>query len=80
MQSLDHLSSSPYLFGNTPLEQAKIEMYRRKIEFDGMQSAGEVFRNAAKAFKDRAFADQKNSQIPALIERGKARTELFFNF
>jgi len=79
---LDSLSPiSPNLFGNSPIEKATIEMYRRKIEFDGMQSAGEAFRNSAKSFKDRAFAGtEKIPQIPELINRGKIRTEIFFNF
>ena len=79
---LDSLSpSSPNLFGNSPIEKATIEMYRRKIEFDGIQSAGEAFRNSAKSFKDRAFAGtEKIAQIPELIHRGKIRTETFFNF
>ena len=79
---LDSLSpSSSNLFGNSPIEEATIEMYRRKIEFDGMQSAGEAFRNSAKSFKDRAFAGtDKIAQIPQLIDRGKIRTEIFFDF
>ena len=78
---LNCIKPSPKLFGNSSLEQAKIEMYRRKIEFDGMQSAGEAFRNSAKSFKDRAFAGtDKIPQIPELIDRGKIRTEIFFNF
>ena len=79
---LDSLSpSSSNLFGNSPIEEATIEMYRRKIEFDGMQSAGEAFRNSAKSFKDRAFAGtHKIPQIPQLIDRGKIRTEIFFDF
>ena len=79
---LDSLSpSSSNLFGNSPIEEATIEMYRRKIEFDGMQSAGEAFRNSAKSFKNRAFAGTyKIPQIPQLIDRGKIRTEIFFDF
>ena len=79
---LDSLSpSSSNLFGNSPIEEATIEMYRRKIEFDGMQSAGEAFRNSAKSFKDRAFAGtNKIPQVPELIGRGKIRTEIFFDF
>ncbi|MAJ24587.1 MAG: glutathione S-transferase [Rickettsiales bacterium] len=78
---LDCLYPTPRLFGNTPLEQAKVEMFRRKIEYDGMQAAGEAFRNSAKSFKGRAFAGPVAvNQIPALIERGKFRTELFFEF
>ena len=79
---LDSLSTtSPNLFGTSPIEKATIEMYRRKIEFDGMQATGEAFRNSAKSFKDRAFAGtDKIAQIPELIDRGKTRTEIFFNF
>ena len=48
---LDCLKPSPKLFGNSSLEQAKVEMYRRKVEFEGMQSVGESFRNSSKTFK-----------------------------
>ena len=75
------MSPSPSLFGLSPIEKATIEMFRRKVEFDGMQAAGEAFRNSVKSFKDRAFAGPgKIPQIPQLIERGKARTEVFFDF
>ena len=61
--------------------QAKIEMYRRKVELEGMQAVGESFRNSSKAFKDRAMAGpSKIAQIPELIERGKIRAEAFFDF
>jgi glutathione S-transferase len=63
------------------LEAAKIEMYRRKIEFDGLQAVGEAFRNSVNAFKERVFAGPtKISAIPELVNRGKKRSILFFNF
>ena len=78
---LDCIKPTPKLFGNSSLEQAKIEMYRRKIEFEGMQPIGESFRNSSKAFKGRAIAGpSKIEQIPELIERGKIRAEAFFDF
>ena len=78
---LDFKVPSPKLFGNTPLEIAKIEMYRRKIEFDGLQAVGEAFRNSVKTFKERVFAGPtKISAIPELVNRGKKRSILFFNF
>ena len=78
---IDCLEPSPKLFGNSSLEQAKVEMYRRKVEFEGMQSVGEAFRNSSKAFKGRAIAGpSKIAQIPELIERGKVRAEAFFDF
>tara|TARA_B100000902_G_C27194595_1_gene855775 strand:- start:242 stop:889 length:648 start_codon:yes stop_codon:yes gene_type:complete len=78
---LENLYPKPAIFGKSPLEKAKIEMYRRKVEFDGMQPVGEAFRNGSKAFKDRAYAGPiKVAQIPDLIERGKIRAEYFFDF
>jgi glutathione S-transferase len=78
---LECIQPSPKLFGQSSLEQAKIEMYRRKIEFDGMQAVGESFRNSSKAFAGRAIAGpSKIAQIPELIQRGKVRAEMFFDF
>ncbi|MEC8100321.1 MAG: glutathione S-transferase [Pseudomonadota bacterium] len=78
---LESMYPSFNLFGLKPLEIAKIEMYRRKIEFDGLQAVGEAFRNSASAFKERAFAGpNKIPAIPALIERGKKRAIIFFDF
>ncbi len=72
---------TPNLFGNNPLEVAKIEMYRRKVEFDGLLSVGEAFRNSVSAFKDRVFAGPtKISAISELVNRGRKRSILFFNF
>ena len=48
---LDFKKPAPKLFGSSPLEVAKIEMFRRKVEFDGLQAVGEAFRNSSKAFK-----------------------------
>ena len=78
---LDYKYPHPNLFGKTPLEIAKIEMYRRKVEFDGLQAVGEAFRNSVGAFKDRVFAGPaKISAIPELVNRGKKRTVIFFDF
>ena len=47
-------------------------MFRRKVEFDGLQAIGEAFRNSASAFQERVFAGPvKISAIPELITRGK---------
>ena len=69
------------LMGKTALEKAKIEMMRRKVEFDGLQAVGEAFRNSVKAFKGRAIAGPVSiPQISDLVKRGRLRTELFFDF
>ena len=62
---IDSLYPSPFLFGKTPIEKAKILMYQRKVEHEGMLPAGEAFRNSSKAFKERAIAGPiKIAQIP----------------
>ena len=78
---IECLNSSPCLFGKSSIEKAKIEMFLRKIELDGLQAVGEAFRNSSKAFKNRAFAGtNKIAQIPDLIQRGKIRAKIFFEF
>ena len=78
---IDLLYPKPKLFGSTPLEVARTEMYRRKVEFDGLQAVGEAFRNSSAAFKERVFAGpNKVPALPELIERGKRRTVIFFDF
>ena len=71
----------PNLFGKSAMELGEIEMYRRKVEIDGLNSVGEALRNSSSAFKDRAIAGpNKIKQIPELVKRGKNRTNLFFDF
>ena len=56
-------------------------MYRRKVEFDGLQAVGEAFRNSVSCFKERVFAGPaKILAIPELVKRGKKRSILFFDF
>ena len=72
---------TPNLLGKSALEQGVIEMFRRKIEIDGLNSVGEAFRNSTKAFKDRAIpGTEKIKQIPALVKRGKKGPICFFDF
>ena len=63
---------SPNLMGKTALEKAKIEMMRRKVEFDGLQAVGEAFRAIAGPISI--------PQISDLVKRGRLRTEIFFDF
>lgn len=41
------------LFGNTPLEQAQVEMWHRVVELQGLIPAMQAFRNISGIFKDR---------------------------
>ncbi len=71
---------NPPLFGSTPREQALVEMWSRRAELEGFLAVAEALRNSLERFKDRALPGPRNySQIPALVERGKARVRAFFD-
>ncbi|MBK17741.1 MAG: glutathione S-transferase [Rhodospirillaceae bacterium] len=74
------LHPEPPLMGTSPQEIAQIEMWERLAELDGMQAIAEFYRNSKGSFADRSLPGYSNSlqQIPALIERGKARLEQFY--
>ncbi|PSW05481.1 glutathione S-transferase [Photobacterium lipolyticum] len=45
--------SAPSLFGDTPLERANVEMWQRVVEFQGLYTAMQAFRNISGIYKDR---------------------------
>ena len=76
----DAIQPEPYLFGKEPIEKGLIEMWRRRIESDGLAAVAESFRNSVKAFRNRAFSGpSKIVQIPDLIERGKKRANILLD-
>lgn len=76
---LEALHPEPRLFGSDPKQAALIDMWERKCEFEGLQAAAEVFRNALPAFAGRGMGGYEVpiAQIPALIERGTLRVHQF---
>ena len=75
---LEALHPTPPLFGITPKEQAMVEMWSRRAELEGFMAVAEALRNSVERFKDRALPGPRNyAQIPALVERGKARAAGF---
>lgn len=76
---IEAIHPEPRLFGSTPLESARIDMWERICEFQGIQAVAEVFRNAIPVFKDRGMGGytQVITQIPELVTRGKVRYEAF---
>jgi glutathione S-transferase len=66
------LNPEPNLFGTTPFEQAEIESWQRRMEFEGMFNIAAAFRNTAPAYEDRGAAGAlpPTPQIPAMAERG----------
>lgn len=74
------MQPDPPLFGKTPLEQALVEMWSRRAEFEGLLAVADALRNSAPAFKNRALPGADDfAQIPALVERGQRRTKRFFD-
>jgi glutathione S-transferase len=66
------LHPAPDLFGRTALEQAEVERWQRRMEFEGLFSIAAVFRNSAPDYADRGVpgAGPATPQIAELAERG----------
>jgi len=77
---LEAFQPEPNLMGETPQEQAVIEMRQREMEFDGLMSIAAVFRNTAPQFKVRPHpgAVPEMEQLPGLAARGQVLTGLWF--
>ena len=77
---LEALNPEPPLFGSTPLEQARVEMWSRRAELTGLLHAADVVRNSIAFFADKSLPGVQGGspQIEALIERGKAGLDRFF--
>ncbi len=68
----------PPLLGTTPEEKAEIASWNWRVEFEGLLAIAESMRNSAPAMANRALPGPVNyAQIPALAERGFARTRQF---
>ena len=75
------LNPDPPLMGADALEMARVEMWERMSEFEGLLAVAESFRNAKRSFSGRALpgVPGEMAQIPELIERGRQRAALYFN-
>ncbi len=71
---LEESYPSPPLMGIDAKDKALVAMWERRAELEGFLAVGEAFRNSSPAFKDHALSGPHiYAQIPALVERGKAR-------
>jgi glutathione S-transferase len=69
----------PALMGTGPLASATVAAWQRQVERDGFFAVAEALRNSSAAFKGRALPGADDyEQIPALVERGRARVGKFF--
>jgi len=79
-QYLESQYPEPVLMGQSALEQALVSMWNSKIEQNGLAALAETLRNRAKGMQDRALPGPLNlAQIPQLVDRGRIRTEAFFD-
>ena len=78
---LEETHPEPALMGTDALSKAQIEARQRHMEFDGLFSAAETFRNAYPRFSKRGLGGNVGAveAIPALVERGKASILRFYN-
>jgi glutathione S-transferase len=69
----------PPLMGADPQDRAIVADWHHRIERQGFWAVGDAFRNSAPGLKGRALPGPDDyEQIPALAERGRARTTRFF--
>jgi glutathione S-transferase len=76
---LEEVYPEPPLLGRDAKEKALVAMWDHRFEIDGFLAVAEALRNASPRMQGRAlpgFAEV--AQIPALVERGKARVARFF--
>jgi glutathione S-transferase len=79
-QYLEDTVPEPPLFGRDARERALALMWNTKIEQQGLSALADLFRNRSKGFKGRALPGPVGfDQIPALVERGRMRSEQFFD-
>jgi glutathione S-transferase len=76
---LEQTRPQPPLMGVDAADRAIVAEWQRRAESDGFLAVAEAFRNSTPAFKTRALPGPDDyAQIPALVERGRARTRAFF--
>lgn len=76
---LEELHPDPPLMGSTALEKAKVDMWERKADFEGMLAVVENFRNRFPAYAERVIPGVKGvAQISELVGRGRQSVERFY--
>jgi glutathione S-transferase len=77
---IEEIQPEPPLLGTTAKDQAVVTMWERRMEIDGFFAVVEALRNSVSFFKNRAVVGPHDyDQIPALAERGRARTLDFYD-
>ena len=75
----ESLHPDPPLFGTDAKSRAVIASALRHMEFDGLQSVAEVFRNSNPVFANRSISGTEGvPAVPGLVARGRASVARFF--
>jgi len=76
----EELHPTPPMWGTTPLERARADMWERRAYEEGLVAIAEVFRNRHPLFADRGLPGSAEpvKQIPELVERGQQRVARFW--
>lgn len=78
---IEEIHPEPPLMGRDAKDKAIVEMWSRRVEFEGYMAAAEAVRNGLPMFEDRALPGLAGgvAQVPALVERGKQTMSRFFD-
>ena len=71
---------NPPLFGTDPVSMGQITCWENRANEEGMLAFGEYFRNTHPDFADRGLPGSAEliPQVPALVDRAKARARRFY--
>ena len=77
---LEETHPDPPLMGASPLDKARVEMWQRVMEQDGLAAVGETYRNSAPNLAGRRMAGTAGGdQIPEIAEQGRERVAEFLD-
>jgi glutathione S-transferase len=77
---LEELHPEPVLMGTSATEKALVLNWNNIVEQAGLLSIAEMLRNWSPGFRNHVFPGAiEYQQMPELIERGRQRTEQFFD-
>ena len=77
---LEETNPVPPLLGSSPKTKALIAMWERRMELEGFAAVMETVRNGAAGLKGRAISGPHGyEQIPAMVDRGRARIADFYS-
>jgi len=77
---LETLHPEPCLFGDSATAQGQVLRWNGIVEHEGFHAVAEMLRNWSPGFRNRVFpGPQEIAQMPELIERGRKRSEQFFD-